>query len=126
MLDRFDMLDRFLAFKNCVCKALIDINLDLEFTDDEMTLLSQARNALHPIKVTVEKLCCHNSDLYAADFTIKFMLEELSSQKTALKDSLIDQMFSYLHNPKIKLLRKIMAFTAKSKTKQKSPKHLQT
>jgi hypothetical protein len=86
------MLDRFLAMQNCVCKALIGINLDLQFTDDKMTLLSQARDALHSIKVTVEKLCSRNTDLYAADFTIKFMLEELSSQKTALKGSLVDQI----------------------------------
>jgi hypothetical protein len=63
----------------------------------------------------VEKLCSHNSDLYAAEITLKFMLDELSSQKTvlmgnALKDSLIERirkrrtnnsnMFCYLNNPK--------------------------
>jgi hypothetical protein len=28
----------FLAMKSCVCKALIDINSDLQFPDNEMTV----------------------------------------------------------------------------------------
>jgi hypothetical protein len=51
----FDMLDRFLALKNFARKVLIDTNSDLQFTDDEMTLLQQVRNKLHPIKVTVTR-----------------------------------------------------------------------
>jgi hypothetical protein len=92
------MLDRFLALKDCVRKALIDINLNLQFTDDEMKLLSHAQDALHLIKVTVEKSCSRNTDLYVADFKIKFILDELSSQKTALKNSFIDRIMQWRTN----------------------------
>ena len=89
----FDMIDRLLALKNCVRKAMIDINSNDQFTDDEMALLTQVRDALHPIKLTVKKLCSRNTDLYSADIALKFILDELSSQNTvlsnALKDSLI-------------------------------------
>jgi hypothetical protein len=63
-----------------------------------MTLLSQFRDALHPINVIVEKFCSCNTDLYAADITLKFILDELSFKNTvlgnALKDSLMNGLTS--------------------------------
>ena len=107
-----DMLQRFQSLKNCVRKGLIDINFDIQFSDNEMTLLSEITTALLPIKLAVEKLCSRNINLYTADNILKFMLDELFSQNSslssALKTSLLDRIkqrrtnnfnvFGYLNN----------------------------
>ena len=109
----YDMLDRFQALKNCVQKGLIDIKSTISFSDDEFILLSQVTSALHPVKLAVEKLCSRNINLFSADITLKFMLDEISSQNNsfsnALKASLITRIkqrrtiksdiFQYLNDP---------------------------
>ena len=69
--------------------------------------------ALQPIKVAVEALCSRDTNLYVADFTIRFMLDELSNQNNFLSNELkqdlifriserrtvYSDVYSYLHEP---------------------------
>jgi len=87
------MLERFLLLRDAVRKSLIDLKSDIFFTDNDLKLLSNVILALQPIKLAVETLCSENVNLYVADVTLKFMLDELSSQNTffsiQLKNALI-------------------------------------
>ena len=78
------MLDRFSLLQNCVRKSLIALKSDMSFTEAELELLSEIILALQPLKVAVETLCSENINLYVADLTLQFMLNELKSQKTFL------------------------------------------
>lgn len=83
-----DMLERFLLIKDCVRKSLIDLKSGIQFTNDELTLLSDIILALQPIKVAVETLCREDVNLYIADITLKFMLDELANLNTLLSNEL--------------------------------------
>jgi hypothetical protein len=107
-----------------------------------MTLLSQVRDKLHPIKVREEKIFSRNTDLYAVDvtITIKFLLDNLSSQNTVLSNALkyswierisseentIPTCFFTLIIRKIKLLRTIMAVSARSKNNRNRQSNCRT
>lgn len=64
-----NMLERFSTIQNCVRKSLIDLKLNITFTDNELTLLSNTILALQPIKIAVETLCSQTTNLYIADVT---------------------------------------------------------
>lgn len=72
-------LERFYKLKDCVLKALIDLKININFTDDEITTLKDTIALLAPIKLTVESLCCENTDSYKADIVLEFMFEELAA-----------------------------------------------
>jgi hypothetical protein len=99
-----------------------------------MTLFSQVRDSLHPIKVTVEKLCSRNSDLYAADIILECMLIELSSQNTALDDALKDNLIERIKQRRTNNFNRLLEKSIKRNywgrlrhfQKPKSPKQLQT
>ena len=78
------MLERFSELKHCVRKSLIDITSDITFTESDFELFSNTILALQPIKVAVDALCCENVNLFTADVTFKFMLNELVTQNTIL------------------------------------------
>ena len=82
------MLERFSMLKSCIRKSLIDLKSEINFTDIELTLLSDTILALQPIKLAVETLCSENVNLYIADVTLKFMLDELMNQHTLLSNEL--------------------------------------
>jgi hAT family C-terminal dimerisation region len=84
----YEMLARFGELQNCVRKALIDLKSDIQFDDEEIALLGEITNALHPIKLAVEKLCSRDMNLYTADITLNFMLDELSAQNSPLSNAL--------------------------------------
>jgi hypothetical protein len=62
----------------CVIKTLSALKSDIKFTNGELTLLSETTAALQPVKVARE------IDLYSADITFQFMLDELAEQKTKI------------------------------------------
>ena len=107
------MLERIYEIKNCVRKSLIDIKSDIDLSENDLNIVSHIITALQPIKVAVEALCSSDTNLYVADLTLKFMLDELSNQNNflsnELKQDLIFQInerrtvysdiYSYLHEP---------------------------
>lgn len=86
------MLERFFELKLCVRKSLIDLKSDITFSANDFELLSNTILALQPIKVAVEALCCENANLYMADVTLNFMLNELSVQNTLLSNRLKEEL----------------------------------
>ncbi|GFV70789.1 uncharacterized protein TNCV_1946991 [Trichonephila clavipes] len=67
---------------------MIDLNLQINFSDSEFDLISRTVSALLPIKLAVEVLCRRKSDLLAANATINFMLQTLKEQHTSLSEEL--------------------------------------
>lgn len=106
------MMERFLKLKNPIMKALIDLNLQINFSDSEFDLISKTVSVLLPIKLAVEALCRKNSNLLTANATINFMLQSLKDQDTPLSEELysalkirieerhseLENILRYLHN----------------------------
>ena len=67
------MLERFYQLRNCVRKSLIDLKVDIYFTQQELDLLNENLSALQPVKVALENICCEDTNLFSADVTVKFM-----------------------------------------------------
>lgn len=82
------MLERFYQLKSCVQKALIDVKIEISFTKEELDIVSSIIAALAPVKLAVEALCSRETDLYQADITLEFMLDELSKQENFLSKKL--------------------------------------
>lgn len=109
------MLERFCEVESAIRKSLIDIKSELSFSENEVVLLKNIIAALQPVKLAVEALCREDVNLYVADITMKFMLDELSAQNTflskELKESLIirikerrniySDILHYLHDPNV-------------------------
>ena len=107
------MLERIYEIKNCVRKSLIDIKSDIDLSENDLNVVSNIIMALQPVKVAVEALCSRNTNLYVADLTIRFMLDELSNQNNFLSNELKQDLIfriserrtvysdihSYLHEP---------------------------
>lgn len=107
------MLERFYLLKSCTRKSLIDLNIDISFTEDELNFISIIISALLPVKLAVEALSAADCTLLKADVTLKFMLDELSAQNNTLTKELRDELISriqerrtiysdtmrFLHNP---------------------------
>lgn len=112
------MLERFYKLKSCVQKALIDGRKEINFSSNEFKIISNIISALTPIKITVESLCCANTDLYKADIALEFMFEELSKQNFSLSNDLKNalsrriyerrfvyaDLFRFLHIPNVRNL----------------------
>jgi len=112
------MIERFYEIRNCVRKTLIDIQSEIHFSEKELNIVAQIIAALQPVKIAVEELCSRDVDLYTADITLKFMLDELAKQNNILsnelKEALIDRINQrrtilsdvsyYLHEPRYKPL----------------------
>lgn len=108
-----DMLERFNQLKSCARKSLIDLNIDISFSENEIDSISSVISTLLPVKLAVEALCVADCTLLNADITIKFMLDELSTQDTSLSRELKYELLSrikerrtsysdvmqFLHNP---------------------------
>lgn len=75
------MMERFHKLNRSVAKALIDIESEIFFSESEIKLIHDIYKALEPIKVAVEALGKREADLYAADQTLRFMLQKLKEQK---------------------------------------------
>lgn len=107
------MLERFFELKTCIRKSLIDLKIDISFSEVEMNLINSTISALQPVKLAVESLGSSDSTLLSADVAIKFMLDELSSQNRVLSTGLkltsiclikerrtiYSDILQYLHNP---------------------------
>ncbi|GIY01209.1 putative AC transposase [Caerostris darwini] len=105
------MKERFWKLKNPIQKAMIVLNLQINFSDSEFDLISRTISALLPIKLTVEALCRIDPNLLTVNATINFMLQPLKEQHTSLSEELyitlknrierhteIENVLRYLHN----------------------------
>ena len=106
------MIERFYSLRSCIQKALIDMNSDIKFSEVEFQLMNDTIDVLQPIQYAVESLCRQDADLLTAEATMKFLLNNLSQNKSSLaaemKDALefrikqrrtnFSALLNYLHN----------------------------
>jgi hypothetical protein len=92
----FLMLERFIKLKDCIHKALYDLKIVFDFTEEDFINLKHLVNALEPIKEAVEKLSSRGIDLLEADLFFEYMLDKLYEQDSeisfALRFALIDRI----------------------------------
>ena len=62
-----------------VQKALLDLTIDINLSDEEFTQISNIVYALDPIKIAVEAICRRDANFITAEVTIKFLFEEIQS-----------------------------------------------
>lgn len=79
-----DMVERFYQLKSCARKSLIDLNIDISFSENEIDFFNSVISTLLPVKLAVEALGASDCTLLNADVAIKFMLDELSAQSSTL------------------------------------------
>lgn len=126
------MLERFEKLRHSVQKALIDLNVGIFFSDNDIRLLSELINALTSIKLGVEALCQRDSNLLTADTTFSFILQVLDEQNNELaslfRDALLNRILErrtylsdvlqYLHDGKLEV-KEICPMVNKSKVTKK-------
>jgi len=109
------MSERFYQLRNSLRKSLIDLKVDIYFTQQELDLLNEIISALQPVKVALENIFCEDNNLFSADVTVKFMLDELSGQYSPLSKELKEELIKrikerrtcysdvlqFLHDPEI-------------------------
>ena len=71
------MIDRFLFLRKVVSKALVDVPIEKNLTEDDFDLLEQVQFALEPLKLGVEGLWRQDSTLLSADATFCFIFAQL-------------------------------------------------
>ena len=76
------MVERFLYLRKCITKALVDLSIRLNISDEEFMLLEDLKAALEPIKLAVEALCRQDATILTADGIFRFLLAELKCRNT--------------------------------------------
>uniref|UniRef100_A0A8D8YA29 BED-type domain-containing protein n=1 Tax=Cacopsylla melanoneura TaxID=428564 RepID=A0A8D8YA29_9HEMI len=84
-----DMIERFVLLKSCIQKALIDAKYQIKLEDCDFDVLKEIIGILAPIKLTVEALCRRDANLCTADAALKFLLHQLSQNKTNLSEKMM-------------------------------------
>lgn len=91
------MLERFHEMRNCVEKALVDIDPDLRLTQDDFKLISDIGKALKPVQLAVEALCRRDANLVTADTILMFSLNQLHQQDSSVSNKLFEAMKNRIH-----------------------------
>jgi hypothetical protein len=86
------MLRRFYDLRNCIKKALVDVNPKISLEEWEIELIHDIVCALEPIQIAVEALCRRDSNLITADATLVFTLKTLKEQNTNISLQLFDAL----------------------------------
>lgn len=76
------MAERFLKLKNCVKKALIDLNMLDKWNEDNLLLLQSIVGLLQPVQIAVEALGRQNASLLTAEAIIDVLLKKIQSTAT--------------------------------------------
>ncbi|KAJ6632695.1 hypothetical protein Bhyg_17130, partial [Pseudolycoriella hygida] len=98
------MVKRFYEIRDCIKKALVDIQSAISIEDWEVELIDEIVGSLEPIQAAVEALCRRDSNLITADATIIFTLKSLKERNNRLSTNLLDAI-----NRRIKQRRTILS-----------------
>lgn len=82
------MLERFYNLRLCISKALIDVESEIYFTDEEWYKINDLMLCLEPVQLGLEVMCRRDSTLITAETTFRFILEKLDKQSTLLSTDL--------------------------------------
>lgn len=86
------MLERFYEMRNCVEKALVDIDPDLRLTQEDLKLISDIGKALKPVQLAVEALCRRDANLVTADAILIFAFNQLHQQESNISKKLFEAL----------------------------------
>lgn len=86
------MLRRFYDLRNCIKKALIDIDPKTSIDESEVEQISDIVCSLEPIQAAVEALCRRDANLITADATLIFTLKTLREQNTQISMALFQAL----------------------------------
>jgi hypothetical protein len=86
------MLDRFLKLKVCITKALMDLESDIIFTQQDWKTLSELNEILDIVKTIVESLSRRDASLLTADIAIKFALKKLMAMDTDISKQMANSL----------------------------------
>ncbi|GFT79858.1 uncharacterized protein TNCV_4597791 [Trichonephila clavipes] len=67
------ILERFLEIKSAISKALIDIKEEQMMVNVEFETVTTIVKGLKPVKIGLEKLCCRNATLLAAEGLMQYL-----------------------------------------------------
>lgn len=73
------MIEKFLRLKKAIGLALIDLDAQTSFNNDEWGLLSHISECVKPIEIAVKKLCASNTNLIKADAIFSVLLKKLNN-----------------------------------------------
>ena len=71
------MLERFLASKTYIQKALIDLNHPVSLNESDFVVLSEIIEVLAPVKLAVDVLCRQDASLCTADAVLIFLFQQI-------------------------------------------------
>lgn len=115
----FTMLERFIALKTCIMKALMDLNLNSldnieNISEDEYLALNLVVKTLQPIRIGIERLGRRNANILEAEGVLLFIFDDLSKNKNwfstrmlqSVKQRIVERrnanlvgLLKYLNNP---------------------------
>lgn len=115
------MLEKFLKLKNCIKKALIDIESRESLEDSDFSHIKDVVESLQPFKLAVDALCRRDSTLLSADIVLGFCLKTINNQKSNIGSDLyeslkirisqrrtqLSSLMQYLHTGKMYLYLKM-------------------
>ena len=87
-----DMLERFVQLKDCIRKALIDLESPIIVTNTDFEVAQNIVHCLEPVKLTVEGICRRDANLATADASFKFLFRELGDLNTKFSINLEESL----------------------------------
>ena len=84
-------------------KSSTDLKIEIDFSKEEFSKLEEIIKELLPIKLGVDSLCNEDVNLFTADISLKFMLEELLKQNNELSIALKNTLISRIKERRNKL-----------------------
>lgn len=85
-----NMIERFLAVRSSIQKALVDLNMLHLFYSNDLIKLQNLVEVLSPIKMAVEKLSSRNMNLLIAEGVLKFLFQTLSNLKSDISREMLN------------------------------------
>ena len=73
------MIDRFLFLRKAVSKALVDLSIEANLTEDDFVLFELVEFALEPLKLGFEAMYRQYSALLSADTIFRFIFAQLET-----------------------------------------------
>ena len=86
------MMSRFVQLKKPIKMSLIEISIEISFSDEEFNTLEELIAALEPVKVGTEALCRRDATLISSDQILKFICLKLSMQNSTFSKELLEML----------------------------------
>jgi hypothetical protein len=106
-----DMISQFLRLREYITSALKELNSLNLLNDVDFSLLEDLKNALIPVKLSVEAISRTDATLHSADLAINFMMMKLKDLNSKISLELLNNLkirIGERTNPEVKNLLKFL------------------